>query len=510
MTQDRGSASTHHPALPTRSSSIWRPAAHHDPLPLPDRVDVVVIGGGIAGMCAATQLALSGRDVALLDARNLGAGTTGSSSAKVSVLHELHAHEIAERDGLSMATNYVQANAFGLDWIRSQVEDANIDCDWAQRTAYTYVTDPANIGRIGDEVRTLCAAGIDARRADLDTSFAAAAAVAVDGQAQFDPVRFLVGLRRQFEADCGHIYTGVQATGVDDSRRGATVHTNRGSIECRWVVMATGLPFLDRALFFARTEPKTSYTIAVDVESAPANGMYLSADGPTRSLRTATTGDGRTVLLVGGEGHKTGQGGDTMRSYRRLVRWANEKFGVKEVTHRFSTHDYTTPDRRPYVGPMHSGSTSVLVMTGFNKWGFTNAAAGAHIVSAHVGRTSQPEWAHAMSTDRLGLSNARELVAANANVASHMVGGWFAAAVPRPAPRPGHGRVTRRGLKVVASSADDDGVLCSVSGFCTHLGGAVAWNPAEKSWDCPLHGSRFQRTGEVLCGPAIDDLERQD
>ena len=495
--------------LPTHSESVWAPRSPSPRRPLPDRADVVVIGAGVAGLCAAVRLAITGLDVVILDAHQVAAGATGRSSAKVSVLHALHASEIARRDGDEMAQLYIAANRSGFDWIAGQVEHHGIACDWEPRSAVTYVTQRSNAHRVSTEQRILETAGVDARRITAALPFATAAAVAVPDQAQFDPVAFLAGLRLQFENDGGTLHTGVRATRVVDGRDGATVRTDAGSIECRWVVAATGLPFLDRGLFFARAEPQTSYTIAVETEADHPDGMFLSADGPTRSLRTARTPDDVSVLLVGGEGHKTGQGGDTTVNYRRLARWADEMFGVRRVTHRFSTQDYITPDQRPFVGPLRAGATSVLVATGFNKWGFTNAAAGAEIIAATVSHATAPKWATVMATDRVGMSGARDLVEANANVAKHMIGGWAAAATrPRRPPEPGHGHATRRGLSVVAESSNEHGVRCTVTGLCTHLGAPVAWNPAEQTWDCPLHGSRFQRTGELLHGPAVDDLEQ--
>jgi glycine/D-amino acid oxidase-like deaminating enzyme/nitrite reductase/ring-hydroxylating ferredoxin subunit len=495
------------------TDSIWlqratseRPTASDS---LPAQTDVVVVGAGIAGMAAATRLARAGLDVVVLDAATTASGTTGHSSAKVSFVHGLNAHRIAARDGLQTAADYLAANRSGLDWIAEQVDTLSIECAWQRRPGITYVTDPRNDAAVGREIEVMTSAGIAARRVDLELPYPTSAAVSVADQAQFDPVSFVRGLATDFEANGGILLEGCRATGVDRRSSGAIVRTSMGDVRADWVVVATGLPFLDRGALFARTEPKSSYVIACDVDRLPADGMYLSADGPTRSLRTARIGDD-TVLLVGGQGHKTGQGGDTRLHYDTLTEWAHAHFGVKEVLHRFSAHDYTTPDLRPFVGPVVPGQRSVLAATGFNKWGFTNAAAGAEILEATITGATMPDWAHVYSTARLPVSGLATLVSANLDVGAHLVGGWVDGLRSHRRPTAGEGRVTRRGGRPIAVSTDDADTVCAVSGHCTHLGGIVAWNPADRTWDCPLHGSRFERDGTMRHGPAVSDLAAGD
>lgn len=499
-----------HSARFAGTPSVWNPA---HPVPteaaLPPRADVVIAGGGIAGMCAAVQLSAAGLAVVVVDAIGPAAGTTGHSSAKVTLLHELHAHRIARLDGEVTARNYLDANQYGLDWIADQIKTSGIDCGWERQPAMTYVTSAENSQLIDEEVRAFTTAGIAASRIALDLPYSTQAAIRVADQGQFDPVRFVDGLVAQFKASGGTLISGPRATGVKDGGHGATVHTSWGDIACRWFIVATGLPFLDRGLFFARTEPMSSYVIACEVEQLPPDGMYLSADGPTRSLRTALIGD-RRLLLVGGEGHKTGQGGDTRTRYEDLATWTDRHFGLVEEVNRFSANDFTTGDLRPFVGPIHPGPSSTLVATGFNKWGFTNAAAGGELLRSHILDSTTPRWASAYSPTRLPISGATNLIGANANVGMHMLGGWADAMRGHDSPEAGEGRVTRRRGRPVAVSRDEDGRECAVSGVCSHLGGILNWNPAERTWDCPLHGSRFASSGQVLQGPATTDLERNE
>ena len=499
------------PALPPHSSSVWpmRGAKRDGGGSVPPSADVVVVGAGIAGLSAAAQLSRAGVDVVVLDASGVGSGATGRSSAKVSVLQETLAQEIADRDGSEVATKYVQANEYGRRWIEQQVKDESIECDWTVQRAITYVADPGNRRLVEREADALRAAGVEASVAEIDLPYDTGGAVVVDGQGQLDPVRFLGGLADLVIGRGGSIHSGVRATGVRDGRSGATVETTHGTIRARHVILSTGLPFLDRGLFFARCVPQSSYVVACEVEALPAAGMYLSTDDPKRSLRTAKGPEGRTLLLVGGEGHKTGQGGDTIKRHERLVSWADEHFGVQSVVHRFMAQDYMTPDRRPFVGPIHPGPTSVLIATGFNKWGFTNGAASASILTAHVTGSESPAWADAFTTSRLPLSGASRMLRAGHDVQKQMVRGWAKALVVRQHAEGRPGDVVGRGIRPVAigQSTTNDGKPCAVSGVCPHLGGVVSWNSAEETWDCPLHGSRFERDGKLLHGPAVDDLD---
>jgi Rieske Fe-S protein len=273
------------------------------------------------------------------------------------------------------------------------------------------------------------------------------------------------------------------------------VRTAAGDVKASWVVVATHLPFLDRSLLFARSEPKMSYAVAVRARGRLPEGMLLSAGSPTRSLRTAPDPDrpGERVLLVGGEGHKTGSGGSTLERYRALVDWTTARFDVDEVAWRWATEDYVPDDSLPFVGPVWPLPTQVLVATGYAKWGFTNGTAAAMAMAATVAGEPAPDWAPDWDTRRLDLRNgARQAAKFNGDVAAKLVSGWAA------------GLARTRRLPPTVTPPDGEGG--QLSGVCTHLGGIVRWNDGDGCWDCPLHGSRFEADGKLLHGPAVKDL----
>lgn len=491
------------------SASIWVDGDRRAPerTDLPNSAPVVVVGAGVIGLATATMLVEHGVEVVVIDARRTSDAVSVRSSAKVSALHELTAARIDRRSGIDTARAYLDANRFGADWIAGIVDEQSIDCAWERRDAITYVTDPSSRDDVERDAELYAAAGFDATTtSDLDLPFPVETAVRVGGQAQCDPARFLAGLSQRIIRGGGHIVTDTRAVGARDRSGRVTLRTDAGEITTDHLVVTTGLPFLDRGGHFARCEPQSSYVVACEIESDAPDGMFLSADGPKRSLRTARTADGTDVILVGGEGHKTGQGGDTEQHYDTLARWADRHFGVRRVTHRFMAQDYMSPDHVPFAGPVMPGSERIHIATGMSKWGFTNGVAAAAVNVAAIVGTEVPSWTSAFDSRRIPLPGLPLLVKANANVAAHMVGGWVGTLRRRAVPTPGEGsaRLTRHGVTSVA--VGDDGKRCTVSGICPHLGGILAWNPAEQTWDCPLHGSRFEADGRLLHGPATADL----
>jgi nitrite reductase/ring-hydroxylating ferredoxin subunit len=226
--------------------------------------------------------------------------------------------------------------------------------------------------------------------------------------------------------------------------------------------------------------------------------MYLSADEPTRSVRAAL---GDSVLIVGGEGHKVGQDDDTRRRYEVLEAWARSTFDVASVAHRWSAQDHVSVDGLPFVGRQLPKSR-VLVATGFSKWGMTNGTAAGLLLADEVGGVENA-WAAAFdATRQRSTLTSRDLYREGANVAERFVGDRLSSLRPPDVGTLGAG-------EKVAAYRDEAGSLHAVSPVCTHLGCLVAFNTAEKTWDCPCHGSRFTVDGAVLQGPATDDLEQK-
>lgn len=237
--------------------------------------------------------------------------------------------------------------------------------------------------------------------------------------------------------------------------------------------------------------------------------MHVSIDSPQRSLRSARDPSGRPVLMVGGGAHVTGRGGDTRALLGEIDEWTRERFGTGRKCAWWAAQDYRSHSRVPFAGALLGGGGRIFAATGYNKWGMTNAIAAALALTADI-LGEAPEWARTLREHRLGLAEAGETLRAGAAVAARLVGGWAEAEAIADTgavePAEGEGVMTRAGLSPVGI-ARVGGRLCRVSGVCTHMGGVLEWNAAERSWDCPLHGSRFAPDGALLEGPAVEDLE---
>lgn len=264
------------------------------------------------------------------------------------------------------------------------------------------------------------------------------------------------------------------------------LRTDAGEVTAGTVVLATGMPILDRGGFFTRMEPRRSYLVSFR-GVLPPDGMFLSADQPSRSLRAAER-DGEPLLLVGGEGHVTGRGAAESTHLDRLRDWTARHWPGALETHAWSAQDHGTAHGLPFAGPLLPGAEHLLVAGGYSKWGFTNGVAAAMALAGRLtGR--QPGWADLLEPwQGRELAGAGETLRLNATVGVHLVGGWLRPLLggPDAGTEPRH----------------------DVSRVCTHLGGAVRWNDAERSWDCPLHGSRFAEDGSVLDAPATCGLRR--
>lgn len=484
-------------------TSLWLDRAHpiaDEQLPEDRRVDDLVVGGGITGLTTALLLARSGRRVAVVEARTVGAVATGNTTAKLSLLQGTRLSMILRRQSVRVGQAYVDANLEGQQWLIRFCDDHGVT--YQRRTAITYAESAEHVDLVRREHDAARTFGLDVSWSDsLDTPFPVHGAAMLADQAQFDPMDVLVALAQQLRAHGGTIHQNRRVVSV--SRTGSPrVELEGGDfIHAETVVLATGTPILDRGLYFAKLEPLRSYALAFN-HAAPPEAMFLSAGGSTRSVRDAPGGK----LLVGGAGHTVGRAGSELQHVDELQDWAERYFAGAELTHSWSAQDYESHDGIPYVGKLPRGLGNIYLATGFGKWGMTNGVAAARSISGQI-LGSTPSWAKVLGRRVTRPAGVLHGASINLGVAVAGVRGLVGAEL-QEAPETtseGVGEVGRRSL-VPTGVATVDGRTRSVSALCSHLGGVLAWNDAECTWDCPLHGSLFTPDGEVLEGPATRPL----
>ena len=453
-------------------------------------------------MATAWQLREAGASVALLEARRVAGGTSGSNTAKLSSLQRLAYTQLA-RHGEEVCAQFARANEDGIDWVASLVADLAIACSWERTANYTFAEEGGDLPKLERELEASRNAGLATEIVDqAPLPFATAGALRLDDQAQFDPVAFLTGLAGSLDTSEQVVFEDTRVAQV--GRR--EVRTESGdAVKADHVVLATHLPILDRVGIFARAEPMASFAITVEFAERILDGMFIDVAG-LHSLRHAVV-EGEPLAIVGGHGHRLGTG-DSLRSLAALERYASERLGADVVRHRFDAHDFVTEDRLPFVGAVSPSSETVLTATGFNKWGLALGAQCGRMLAETItaGRAS---WPAAFDTKRLPRPRSWPTLAEHgAKTGWHLVGDRLRRSAVEEI-HSGGGAIVGSGLGQEAVHRDDDGRLHRLSARCTHLGCIVAWNQGARTWDCPCHGSRFAVDGTVLEGPATAGLERK-
>jgi glycine/D-amino acid oxidase-like deaminating enzyme/nitrite reductase/ring-hydroxylating ferredoxin subunit len=478
------------------------------------RTGVAVLGGGIAGLTTALLLARAGRHVTLVEADRVAKGVSGYTTAKVTVQHGLVYADLAGRHGEEAARLYAESQTQALDWLRDTASRAHCELEEAPSLVYTEELD--DVQSVNDEVEAARKAGLPMEHATTSgLPWDIRAGALLPGQLQLHPRKYLLALTDALVAAGGTVVEQTRALDVSHAGHGLVVETDRGELACEDVVVATHYPFLDRGLLFARLAAYRDVVVAavIDADRDPGvMGISTGAeDGGTHSVRTTPYRDGKRLLIVTGGQYKTGKDVSVEDRYDGLAAWTAERFPGAELVHSWSTQDTSSVDRLPYIGALPLAGDHVWVATGFNAWGMTNGTLAGLVLADLVLGRSNP-YAELYAPDRKTLrASATKAVKEGVDVAKELVGGML-----RPDLTgmhellPGEAGVFLRPEGRTAAFRDDDGTMHVVSARCTHLGCTVRWNDAERSWDCPCHGSRFGVAGDVLHGPAGHALERRE
>jgi glycine/D-amino acid oxidase-like deaminating enzyme/nitrite reductase/ring-hydroxylating ferredoxin subunit len=471
--------------------------------------DVAVVGGGIAGLCTAWELARAGSSVVLVEADRIAAGVTGYTTAKLTAQHGLiYAHLRSKLDEQA-AGWYASSQLDAIEHVAATASELGIDCDLERLPAFTYLPEGKR-NQIEAEVQAARLAGLPASLVtETGLPYPVGVAIRVEQQAQFHPRRYLLALATDLVRRGGRIFERTRIVDLDEGEPCRLTSETGATVTARDVVVATHYPIFDRAGLFTRLVPHRELVVAavIDADQDPG-GMYVTPEENTRSIRTAPYGEGRRLLIVTGESYQPGTPGVTER-LDRLSAWTRERFPVDSLAYHWSAQDNGSTDKVPYIGRLHPGTGHVFVATGFNAWGMTNGVLAGRLLAALISG-EDPPWSRLYDPRRLHPTiEAVPLVKAAVDVARRFVGDRIRPATFADSPdelAPGDGAVIRMDGRRCAVYRDDSGRLHTVSATCTHLGCVVAFNDDEKTWDCPCHGSRFDTQGGVLHGPATEPL----
>ncbi len=441
---------------------------------LPDQVQDLVIGAGITGLTTGLLLARAGRRVAVVDAGEVGSGTTGASSAKVSLLHGSRLSEISRRHPQSVGSAYVSANREGQAWLVRFCQEHGVPVQ--TRRAITFAETREAVPAVEREYEVEQDLGLGSTWSPhLSVPFDVHAAIALEEQAQVDPFLLAEVLADQVQKHDGAVCLFRRAVDIDPSGDLVRVTFADGEqVSAAHVILATGTPVLDRGLDFAKLEAQRSYVLAL-ADAEPPDGMFLSiGSSNTVSIRDVPE---RGLVLVGGFGHVTGRADSELAHVERLRSWARRAFPGSTEVASWSAQDYARFDALPEVAVLPGSDGRIHVATGYGKWGLTNGVASALTISAETLGGEKPGWAEQL-TSHVEPRSLKDLVAFNGSVASHLV-------------------------RSLPARLSGDRPICS------HLGGVLCWNDAENTWDCPLHGSRFEAGGAVIEGPAVRPMHQR-
>lgn len=482
--------------LPGKRDCCWGDTAGATSYPTlthSGKTDVAVIGAGIVGLTAAYSLIQAGFSISVLEARKVGGQVTGRSTAKVTAQHSLIYRYLIDKVGATHAQLYADANRSGVEQIRSWVDKLGIACDFEPKDAFVYSANISRYEELEAEAAAACSLGFEADvvpRAPLP--FNTVGALRFRDQAQFNPVRYLVGLAAAIATSGGRIFENTRVTKVDSDSRWR-IEAGRHHLQAKHVIIATNFPIAGPISYSQTTRPRCHIGMAFRMAAAAIDGMFIGIDKPTHSLRMGRDREG-PLLVVLGPSFKTGHDGDVAERFRGLEKWVRVNFQAGEAEWRWVNEDYDTPDRVPFVGPpSQSKCPGMYVATGFNGWGISNGTAAGMLIGDQIREQTNP-WTPLFDPTRRVRRGFNK-------------GGNSRSLMKLRDIRPGEAGVIKLGKGHVAVRKTVSGALHALSASCTHEGCIVTWNNADQTWDCPCHGSIFSADGKVIHGPAFQPLD---
>jgi len=496
--------------LKNKPLSYWLTSTHDTNYPTLNEdldVDIAIIGGGLAGISCAYLLQKEDFKIAVIDAGRICQGATAHTTAKITSQHGLIYNKIRRQLGDELARQYAEANEKAISEFKKIIDEHHIECDYILQSAFVYTEQEKYIKQIEDEVKAASELGIKASYVEeIPFAIPIHAAVRFDNQAQFHPRKYVLSLAKIIHDNKVLIFENTRAINIEEDDKYIIITEQGKKVRAEKVILTTQYPFYNKkGLYFSRLYPKRSYIVGIQAKEKYPGGMYINAEDPARSLRSQNTDKGELILVVGSN-HTTGQSEDTEKHYEELINFAQDIFTVEDVPYRWSTQDYTTPDGIPYIGHFTSDTTNMYVATGFQKWGMTNSMVAAMIIRDLI-LEGKSKWQDVYNPSRKNIiPSAKNFILENLKVAENILEGKLSSLPDNIEVKPNEAKVVKIEGERIGIYRDQEGQYHLVNTTCPHMGCELNWNQAEKSWDCPCHGSRFTYKGDIIEGPAIKSL----
>jgi glycine/D-amino acid oxidase-like deaminating enzyme/nitrite reductase/ring-hydroxylating ferredoxin subunit len=501
------------PSASGTSVSVWAATADiRRPAPLRRdvRCDACVVGAGIAGLTTAYRLSREGLSVAVLDDRAIGSGETSRTTAHLSHVLDRRYRWLEVMHGRGGARQVAESHSAAIRMIEDTAREEGIDCGFERLDGYLFNAPGGNSEDLAAELEAARHAGLgDAQLvASLPGSLLGAeTCIRFPNQAQFHPLRYLAGLASSVRKRKGRIFGGTRVEKIEDGSPARVTTAGGQTVTAGVLVVATNSPIHTLVALHTKQAPYRTYVVAGRVpRGSVPKALYWDTESPYHYIRVYSD-DGEDVLVVGGEDHKTGQEQEAATSWDALADWAHARFPeLGPIDFRWSGQILESVDGLAFLGRT-PGMQNVFLATGASGMGMTHGTIAGMLIADLAAGRSNP-WEKLYDPSRIPVRALGEFARENLNVAvqyGELVTPGDVGSVREIAP--GSGAVLRRGVHKVAVYRDPEGKLVERSAVCPHLGCIVAWNEAEKSWDCPCHGSRFDARGAVVSGPANVDLE---
>lgn len=470
--------------------------------------DIIIIGAGISGITTALLLQKTGKNCLVVDAGNLGFGTTGGTTAHLNTFFDSTYPEIESDFGKDATKAVAEAGKFAIELISSLVQEYQIDCDLEPKVGYLFSETEKESKQLIEIFDSAKNAGVDVEMSPSNgLPFSFLQCLKFEGQAQLHPLKYLAGLAKAFIALGGTIKENTFINEVKQEKDKCQVVAQNETYLGNYVVYATHIPPGINKFSF-RCAPYRSYVLGIRLndESQYPSDLSYDMQEPYHYFRTHVV-NGEKILILGGADHKTGHS-DPLKAFRELEKYANEHFDVNKILYQWSSQYYVPVDGLPYIGVMDKAEDRIFVATGYNGNGMTWGTVAGHLISELIQKNDH-HLAQLFDPCRIKpIAGFSEFVKENADVAFHFVVDRFKAEdidsfkdLARE-----EGKVVDFEGKQLAIYKNEEGLITLLSPVCTHAGCTVAFNQAEKSWDCPCHGGRFDVHGKVLCGPPQENL----